>query len=60
MGAVAEGRIPGMLTAAEINFFGFGDFYFDGPKGRSFVAAITKGLIGTAAARTPPVGTCFQ
>ena len=26
MGAVAERRIPGMLTAAEINFFGFGDF----------------------------------
>ncbi len=49
-----------MLTAAQINFFGFSDFYLDGPERRAFVAAITKRLISTAAARTPPVSARFQ
>jgi len=59
MCAVAEGGIFRMLTAAEIDFFGFCDFYFDGSKRRAFMTAITERLIGAAATSTPPISTGF-
>jgi len=60
MTSVAEGRIFGLLAVAQPNLLLFRESKFLWAKARTFVSAITHGLMTAKTTGTPPVITSFQ